>query len=463
MALSTAIVRRISSKLLPSKAYNKLTPILDLADEALSSSSERAKSLRIAMFSFFVRVLSAILVFASQIFLARFLGGFEYGIFVLVWTTAIILGGLCCLGVHSAALRFITVFQTNSDLDRLRGIVFGAPRIAFAAAISTTIIGLLVLYMLRGILDNHYLAPFALALAILPLLALAETLDEFGRAFDRVDIAFLPTFILRPLLLLGFMVFAITYGFATNAITALICAMASVFIALTLQWWTLREHINKTVPQGGRILEPILWLKTAMPIFLANGFFELLTQMDVLLLGIFVSPELIGPYYAAVKILALVHFVPFSVKAAIQPSFARMNEKENHAELSSFAKQATRWGFVPTLVIGLFVALIAPWILNLFGPNFSSTAPIVWLLMLGLIIRASIGPAESLLNMTGQQNLCALAYGCALMVNIALNLALIPLFGLWGAAIATVIALACEALALWLIVQKRLKINMFLI
>ena len=49
------------------------------------------------------------------------------------------------------------------------------------------------------------------------------------------------------------------------------------------------------------------------------------------------------------------------------------------------------------------------------------------------------GPAESLLTMSGNQNICAVVYALTLALNIALSVVLIPAFGLWGAAIATAV------------------------
>ena len=51
--------------------------------------------------------------------------------------------------------------------------------------------------------------------------------------------------------------------------------------------------------------------------------------------------------------------------------------------------------------------------------------------------RAAVGPAESVLTMSGNQNVCAGVYALTLALNIALSVVLIPMYGLWGAAIAT--------------------------
>ncbi len=77
------------------------------------------------------------------------------------------------------------------------------------------------------------------------------------------------------------------------------------------------------------------------------------------------------------------------------------------------------------------------------------------------MVRSTVGPAESVLTMSGQQNICALVYGVTLCVNIALNLALIPQYGLMGAAIATTCALMFETGALYAVTLRRLGLRVF--
>ena len=74
-------------------------------------------------------------------------------------------------------------------------------------------------------------------------------------------------------------------------------------------------------------------------------------------------------------------------------------------------------------------------------------------------MRASIGPAETLLAMAGQQRICAVVYTGAFALNVVLNFQLIPIFGLTGAATATTIALIVETVALYFITTRRLGIR----
>jgi len=85
----------------------------------------------------------------------------------------------------------------------------------------------------------------------------------------------------------------------------------------------------------------------------------------------------------------------------------------------------------------------------------------MFILAVGLLARAAIGPVERLLNMLGEQRVCALVYAGAFGVNIGLCFALIPWLGMLGAAIATASALVTESVLLFTVTRRRLGLHAF--
>jgi O-antigen/teichoic acid export membrane protein len=83
----------------------------------------------------------------------------------------------------------------------------------------------------------------------------------------------------------------------------------------------------------------------------------------------------------------------------------------------------------------------------------------MFVLAAGLMVRASVGPAEFLLNMSGEQRLCAAALLTAAVGNVALAMLLVPAFGLMGAAAATSLALAAAAVLNYAVARRRLGIG----
>jgi O-antigen/teichoic acid export membrane protein len=98
-------------------------------------------------------------------------------------------------------------------------------------------------------------------------------------------------------------------------------------------------------------------------------------------------------------------------------------------------------------------------LLLMFGSSFAEGYPLLFIMSVGLLFRAAIGPAETLLIMAGQQKICAAVYTATFLLNVALNITLIPAYGLTGAAMATTTALVLEALVLYYITYSRLGIS----
>ena len=82
-------------------------------------------------------------------------------------------------------------------------------------------------------------------------------------------------------------------------------------------------------------------------------------------------------------------------------------------------------------------------------------------LAVGLMARASVGPAERLLNMLGEQRICAVAYATAFAVNLVGCFVLAPRYGAIGVASATATAFVVESSLLFLIARRRLGLTMF--
>ena len=160
--------------------------------------------------------------------------------------------------------------------------------------------------------------------------------------------------------------------------------------------------------------------------------------------------------------MAMVHFVYFAGKAAAAQRFSGLVSGADHAALSAFARQTVQWTFWPSLLVGGLVIAAGPFLLSLFGPAFQDGHMIMVVLFAGILAKAMIGPGEVLLTMAGEHRICAAIYAVALAANLALNVTLIPAWGLLGAATATASAMVVEASLLHIIVRRRLGIVMFI-
>ena len=119
------------------------------------------------------------------------------------------------------------------------------------------------------------------------------------------------------------------------------------------------------------------------------------------------EPDQVAIYFAAVKTLALVHFVYFAVRAGGAQRFSQYYASGDRARLEAFVRDTLHWTFWPSLaMVVLLCSSSAGRSSSCSGRSFGSGYPLLYILSVGLLFRASIGPAESLLTMAGQQGIC---------------------------------------------------------
>jgi O-antigen/teichoic acid export membrane protein len=436
-----------------------LAPPAEIFDSIATGTDDRSVSQRIALIAFATRIVSAAIAYFSQVIMARWMAEYQYGVFVVVWVGSVIMGGIACLGVQIAVLRFVPEYRSRGELDLLRGVIVGSRLQGLATSTAFAILGLAGLYVFGDHISGTYLVPLYLATVTLPMLALGEVQEGLARSFNWANLALWPTYIVRPLMILIFMGGALWFGAPTNAVTAMAAVVVATYVTALGQFFRLGREMRRAVPPGPRRYLPVLWIMVALPIFVVEGFFNLLTNVDILIVGRLMQPEQVAIYFAAVKTMALVHFVYFSVRAGSAQRFSQYYAAGDDARLSAFVRDTLHWTFWPSLAMVAILIVVGHWLLALFGPSFVEGYPVLVILSVGLLLRASIGPAETLLIMAGQQGITAVVYAAAFLLNVSLNFLLIPHIGINGAATATAIALGAETLVLWVVVYGRLSIN----
>jgi O-antigen/teichoic acid export membrane protein len=425
-------------------------------------SGEQFAAQRMAGTAFLIRVAGAAIVFFSQVLLARWMGSSEFGSYVYATTWLMLVGDIIHLGLPLTAQRYIPEYTLRSDFDRLRGFIFGSRWIVFATATAVASAGAVLVHMFGHSLDRGTVLPIYFACVALPLYALSNMLDGLARSYDAVKVALLPPFVLRPALLIAVIVLVCALGHTADAIIAMAAYTLAIWGTTLLQLALLDREIKRNVPAGPRQYDVRGWLATSLPVLTVWMFFLLLTYTDVLVLRQFRSPDEVAHYFAATKILALVFFVYFSVSAAVAHRFAALHVAGNREALAKFAASTVRWTFWPSLAATLVVLTLGKPILWLFGPGFVVAYPLLFILAASLIARAAVGPAERILNMSGEQRICALVYAVALAINLAGAFALAPRFGATGVAAAIAIAIIVESIMLFVIAKRRLGLHLFI-
>lgn len=195
-------------------------------------------------------------------------------------------------------------------------------------------------------------------------------------------------------------------------------------------------------------------LYPAMPLALTGAMNTVLFNTDTVMLGLMVDAHDVGLYSAAFRVL-MVALVPAGIiQTVFHPRLSAVfgNSDAMRHTLSGFFVVLLFAGF-PITVAGMCLA--EPTIRLLFGSDFLEAAPVLTILMgAGMLayVRMISGPA--LLAWDAEKlHLKVTLIGAT--ANVALNLVLIPMYGVVGAAVASLISQAGIALGFWLVLRSK--------
>jgi O-antigen/teichoic acid export membrane protein len=443
-------------------AQAKLAGVIARIKAILTDRSDSRLAQLVAGKVFLVRVASAMLALVSQVLMARWMGSFEFGIYIYVWTWVLMIGALSDLGLSSAARRFIPEYIELQALDRLRGFLAGSRWLATGIATGIAAIGALGVALVAPYLDHFTVVPLYLACVIIPIYGLVQAQAGIAQSYDWSALALMPFFVIRQLAITVLMGAAYVFGAPTDAVTAMIVAIVTTWAVTIGQMVVLNRRLKHKVPAGPKRYEAKTWLATSMPIFMVEAFYMMLTYVDILTLEHFRSPDEVAVYYAAARLLAIVAFVYYAISSATTHKFTQYHVAGDSKRLASFFAETIQWTFWPSLAACAVILALGKPLLGLFGAEFGRAYIVMFILSAGMLARAAVGPAERLLNMLGERRHCTIVYAIAFAVNLVLCVLLIPRLGIEGAGIATSTALIVESIMLYVVAQRRLGFHVFI-
>jgi O-antigen/teichoic acid export membrane protein len=211
-------------------------------------------------------------------------------------------------------------------------------------------------------------------------------------------------------------------------------------------WALLRllRRVDPAVPRCARLRELLSFSLLSWGASLASSG---LVWADTLLIGALRSSAEVGVYNVATRLVSLATFVMPAINGALGPRIANLHHRGESESLRRAYAVATSW--ILRLSLPGFVALLAfpDELLRLFGRGFLEGAAVTAVLAVGKLIDAGTGPCGLMLNMSGRPLWSTVANLAALLLNVLLNLWLIPAHGILGAAVAWALALGTVNLA----------------
>lgn len=379
-------------------------------------------------------------IFLIMAILAMRLGRADVGRYAECYALLSLLGLLSLAGFRGGLTRFVAIYLADDDPQRIRGTV--------RLGIGLTIIGSIVIGLLlvlasstiSQLLHDPTLKRGIILVALtLPAASFEDAALSATQGWRSQRERALIGQILDPGLRLLLTLVAVFMG--AGLLGALWALVAAAWMGAALSGWALHRRVRH-VPRTSSIYEVRQIFSYSMVSWVSSLAAVGLVWADILLLGHLATQQDVGTYTVAARLVMLAVFVMTPITASFSPHMAHLWHLGEIERASRIFGSANRWIMYLSMPAFILLLVFPRDLLGFFGAAFVAGSAVTVILAVGQMINAAAGPCGIVLNMSGRVTLSMIDNVAVLIANIALNLWLIPLYGIVGAATAWSLSLA---------------------
>lgn len=196
------------------------------------------------------------------------------------------------------------------------------------------------------------------------------------------------------------------------------------------------------------------------PLAISTVLSVLLTRTDTIMIGYFRPSLEVGLYSAAYPLAQGMLVVLGSFGFVYLPLASRLDADDRRGEIDTIYTLTTKWIYVVTFPAFLaFVAFPADVLGIVFGAEYTDAWLAMMILSVGFFTNAAVGRNRETVSALGHTQYIFYANGIAFVLNVALNLLLIPVYGYHGAALTSAISFIALNATVYLILQRKFDIS----
>jgi len=379
----------------------------------------------------------------SSIIVARFYGTEAMGILATINSFLTLVTIFTLLGTGISILRFIPEHIAKYSVTSAFRIY---RKVLYLVAGVSLVTGTLFFFTSGLVADKIFSKPhFAFFFALASCFILFKSLMNLNtqsirglrliRTFAVMQVA--PPLLMLVLLILGTFLYR-------NPNNPVYTQLAAFGVSAVVGAWIM-DHVFKQRMQIGdkiRIISMREILDVSFPMLMTSSMQFFVGQTGVMLLAMFSTEEEVGYFYIADKMATLTAFVLTAISIMATPKFSELYHNGKIDELFHVARKSSKLIFWTTTPILLVLVVLGKLILELFyGIKFTVAYYPMILLLIGQFVNSISGPTNNFLNMTGHQKVFSKIIFFAALINIGTSWALIPRFGINGAALGGMLSL----------------------
>ncbi len=427
----------------------------------LSFQSEMGRISRQSGIVFAGTIFTAVFGYVFKVYLAHVLGAEALGLYALGMTIISFLGIINGLGLPESAVRFVSLYMASGKFTALRSLLWNGSWILLA---SNLVIAAVVLKAGPWIAIRFYHSPQLVR--YLPLFALIMVTGALNMFFGKVLAGYkevgqrtvITRFIASPLTMALTIALIILGGGLWGYLVAQIVSAVIVLVLLVSLVWRLTPVAARSFDASRLSIEREVWSFSAA--MFGVGMMEFfMGQTDRVALGHYRGAHDVGVYAVAATLVAYEPIILQSVNQIFAPVIADIHTRGDHRLLGRLFQTLTKWMLGLSFPLAVVMILFARPIMAVFGHDFEAGWPILVIGTCGQLVNCGVGSVGCMLLMSGNQHrlVRVQAYMAAMMV--VLSIWLVPLWGVWGAAVAA--AVTNVGVNVWNLVEVRSALKLF--
>ena len=403
------------------------TVIVDRLVKTLKLGDGAKKYLVNTSWLFMEQVIRVVVGLFVSVWIIRYLGPDRYGILSYAQSLVVLLGAVATLGVDQILVRELV------RKEQAPGALLGT---ALALKLTGATVVVIVLATATGVMDTEPLT--RLLVLIIAGGTLFKSVDVIGLYFDaQVRSKFTVSAKLFGFIALTVTKIVLLLSQAPLVAFAVVIGGESVLYALALVYYYRRMRSTVGAWSVERGLMGTL-LRQSWPLILSGIAVHVGMRIDQIMLKSYMDAASVGVYAAGVKLAEVFNFLPMIVGQSLFPKIVSM---DLHTE-SHKVKRMIRDVFYPLVGLALLVNLVSyPTVMLLYGEEYRESYRVLNVLVWTVpLVYLGIITGRLLLKNNDSQGVFMRQTAVAL-VNIGLNVLLIPRYGIVGSAWATLLAI----------------------
>lgn len=397
---------------------------------------------RFTSFSFIGEVARYIFLLTSSAIVTNTFGAGVYGQYAFVVSLLTILITISGLGVSKGVIFYTQKFLHVGEEDKAKGIVaYAYLLVAAAGGLIAALVMIFATPISRTLLNSVEYAPILLRMAPLivieALFQLSLTVYRSRKRIARMSLVkSIYYHVARiSIILLCFLVFGIkdVNGLIISTYGAYIFVLVYNLITQLKQ-----EEVGKPSAIGRDEKKEVLLY--SLPLFMSSIIGILLRQTDILMLGYITNEEAVAVYKISVQLCSIIPFINKITGTFFGPMISSLYHSGNKEDMKHTYRIITKWTFTVGLMIFLGIVFFGESALHLFGREFIYGHTALILVAVGNLAKVITGQSGSMNSMTGHTKVNLVTSVVTFVINVVLNLILIPKHGIIGAAIATLVS-----------------------